>query len=100
MEPGSRRSSTYEYQANHHAGRCKAKEYLACWYNTVLAVASSDGGASFPRPKTPQVVAAAPFRQEVGQGRHRGFFNPSNIVTDGALRYMFAATTGWGRQPS
>ncbi|MFL4987270.1 MAG: hypothetical protein ACJ8C0_02830 [Microvirga sp.] len=90
----------HEYQANHHAGRCKAKEYLACWYNTVLAVASSDGGASFPRPKTPQVVAAAPFRQEVGQGRHRGFFNPSNIVTDGALRYMFAATTGWDGQPS
>jgi hypothetical protein len=90
----------HEYQANHHAGRCKAKEYLACWYNTVLAVASSDGGASFPRVKTPQVVAAAPFRQEVGQGRHRGFFNPSNIVADGALRYMFAATTGWDGQPS
>jgi hypothetical protein len=90
----------HEYQANHHSGRCKAREYLACWYNTVLAVASGDGGASFPRPKTPQVVAAAPFRQEVGQGRHRGFFNPSNIVADGALRYMFAATTGWDGQPS
>src|SRR5215218_6115430 len=50
----------HEYQANHHSGRCKAREYLACWYNTVLAVASGDRGASFPRPKTPQVVAAAP----------------------------------------
>src|SRR5215204_5297509 len=39
----------HEYQANHHAGRCKAREYLACWYNTVLAVASNDGRASFPR---------------------------------------------------
>src|SRR5215216_3237260 len=66
----------HEYQANHHSGQCKAKEYLACWYNTVLAVASTDGGASFPRPKTPQVVAGAPLPQDVGQGRHRGFFNP------------------------
>jgi hypothetical protein len=90
----------HEYQANHHPGRCKAKEYLACWYNTVLAVASMDGGLNFGRPKTPQVVAGAPFTQDVGQGRHRGFFNPSNIVGDGPFRFMFAATTGWDGQPS
>lgn len=90
----------HEYQANQHPGRCRAKEYLACWYNTVLAVASSDGGLSFARPEPPQVVAAAPFLQEVGQGRHRGFFNPSNIVSDGAFFYFFAATTGWDGQPS
>jgi hypothetical protein len=90
----------HEYQANHHPGRCVSKEYLACWYNTVLAVTSTDGAMSFPRPKKAQVVAAAPFRQEVGQGRHRGFFNPSNIVADGPFRYMFAATTGWDGQPS
>ena len=40
---------------------------------------------------------AAPFRQEVGQGRHRGFFNPSNIVADGRWRYVFVSTTGWDR---
>jgi hypothetical protein len=101
-EDGARVSALvhHEYQANHHPGRCKAKEYLACWYNTVLAFASTDGGLSFERPKTPQVVAGAPFTQEVGQGRHRGFFNPSNIVGDGRFRYMFAATTGWDGQPS
>jgi hypothetical protein len=90
----------HEYQANHHRGRCKAEGYLACWYNTVLAVSSTDGGLSFERPKAPQVVAGAPFRQEVGQGRHRGFFNPSNIFRDSLYRYMFAATTGWEGQPS
>ena len=89
----------HEYQANHHPGRCKAKDYMACWYNTVVAAASSDGGLSFARPEIPQVVAAAPFRQEVGQGRHRGFFNPSNIFAEGAFRYFFAATTGWDGQP-
>jgi hypothetical protein len=88
----------HEYQANTHPGRCGHKEYLACWYNTVLAVSSSDGGRSFTRPPRPQVVAAAPFTQEVGQGRHRGFFNPSNIVADGQAYYFFAGTTGWEGQ--
>ena len=23
----------HEYQANHHPGRCKAKDYMACWYS-------------------------------------------------------------------
>jgi hypothetical protein len=90
----------HEYQANHHPGRCKAKDYMACWYNTVLASTSYDGGLSFQRPQTPQVVAAAPFRQDAGQGRHRGFFNPSNIVAEGGRRYFFAATTGWDGQPN
>jgi hypothetical protein len=89
----------HEYQANRHPGRCKAKDYMSCWYNTVLGAVSTDGGLNFARPAIPQVVAAAPFRQEVGQGRHRGFFNPSNIFTDGAFHYFFAATTGWDGQP-
>lgn len=90
----------HEFQANTHPGRCGFKEYLACWYNSVVAVVSQDGGRSFERPKVPAVVAAAPFRQDVGQGRHRGFFNPSNIVGDGAARYFLSSTTGWAGQDS
>lgn len=89
----------HEFQANHHPGRCQFEAYLQCWYNSVLAVSSRDGGATFVRPKVPQVVASVPFGQEVGQGRHRGFFNPSNIVADGRWRYTFASTTGWDGQP-
>ncbi|NNM72254.1 hypothetical protein HJG44_07575 [Enterovirga sp. DB1703] len=88
----------HEYQANTHPGRCSRKEYLACWYNTVVAVSSRDGGRSFDRPEPPKVVAAAPFRQEVGQGRHRGFFNPSNIFGQGRSRYFLSSTTGWAGQ--
>lgn len=89
----------HEYQANHHKGRCTFTEYLTCWTNSVLAVVSNDGGASFTRPGgEPAIVASWPFRQETEQGRHRGFFNPSNIVSDGAHVYMFAATTGWAGQ--
>ena len=89
----------HEFQAHHHPGRCRFEEYMACWYNTVLAVASTDGGLSFPRPRVPQVVASAPFPQDVDQGRHRGFLNPSNIFSDGRFAYFFAATTGWKGQP-
>lgn len=87
----------HEYHADAH-GRCGGKRDLACWYNSVLAYRSNDGGASFTKA-SPLVVATPPFSQEVGQGRHRGFFNPSNIVADGAARYVFASTTGWDGQP-
>lgn len=94
----------HEYQAHGHAGRCAFKEYLACWYNTILAVASRDGGATFAKvaagPKGSPVIAAHPLPQEVGQGRHRGFFNPSNIVSDGKFAYFLGATTGWSGQAS
>jgi hypothetical protein len=90
----------HEYQAHAHPGRCKFKEYMACWTNSVLALSSSDGAKTFPRPQPPRVVAGFPFPQDVGQGRHRGFFNPSNIFADGAHRYFFASTTGWSGQPS
>lgn len=87
----------HEYQADTHPGRCTAKAYEACWYNTITAAASADGGRSFVRTSPPAVMAGAPFRQEVGQGRHRGFFNPSNIFAEGRWRYVFASTTGWDR---
>ena len=89
----------HEYRANSHPGRCTSKEYLACWYNTILAASSKDGGRSFERASPPVVVAAPPFRQDVGQGRHRGFFNPSNIFGDGRHRYMMTSSTGWDGQP-
>ncbi|GJE19466.1 hypothetical protein [Methylobacterium marchantiae] len=85
----------HEYQANEHEGRCKSKVYIECWYNTIVVATSGDGGRSFGRTEPPTVVAGAPFRQEVGQGRQRGFFNPSNIVADGRWRYVLIATTGW-----
>ncbi len=90
----------HEFQANEHEGRCRSKIYRECWYNTILAAASRDGGATFAQTKPPAVVAGAPFRQEEEQGRHRGFFNPSNIVGDGRWRIFMASTTGWDRPGS
>lgn len=88
-----------EYHADEHAGRCAYRDFMSCWYNAIIAYSSHDGGQSFTKNPAGAVVAAAPFRQDVGQGRHRGFFNPSNIVADGGLYYFMASTTGWDGQP-
>ena len=87
----------HEFQANAHPGRCRFPDYMRCWFNTVLAVRSTDGGKEFTKNASP-VVASAPFRQDEEQGRHRGFFNPSNIVSDGSFFYFLASTTGWAGQ--
>ena len=89
----------HEYQANAHPGRCVYQDYMPCWYNSILAIRSTNGGRSFEKLARP-VVASSPFEQHIGQGRHRGFFNPSNIVSDGVWHYMIASTTGWSGQPS
>lgn len=86
----------HEYHADQF-GRCHASGDLGCWYNTILGYHSSDGGRDFVKSK-PLVVAAAPFRQEVEQGRQRGFFNPSNIVADRGFYYAMISTTGWDGQ--
>lgn len=86
-----------EYHADQH-GRCAFRSDLACWYNTIVAYRSADEGRDFMR-SAPFVVASAPFRQDVEQGRHRGFFNPSNIVRDRTSYYVMISTTGWPDQP-
>ncbi|MFJ5370869.1 hypothetical protein ACIPIA_16780, partial [Bosea sp. CER48] len=83
-----------EYHADRHPGACQFKEGMACWYNVVTAARSKDGGQSFKVDEPPTVVAAPAFRQDVGQGRHRGFFNPSNIVEKDGAWYALIATTG------
>ncbi|HEV7256952.1 MAG TPA: hypothetical protein VGN82_04150 [Bosea sp. (in: a-proteobacteria)] len=89
-----------EYHAQDHPGACRFKEAMRCWYNVVTAARSRDGGRSFAGTQPPSLVAAPAFRQEVGQGRHRGFFNPSNIITqDGAWYTLIATTGGEGQKP-
>ena len=84
----------HEFQAHRHAGRCRLPDYMACWWNTILGASSTDGGASFQKSARP-VLVATPFRSEVGQGRHRGFFNPSNIVRHEGRLHVLIGTTGW-----
>lgn len=83
-----------EYHADRHPGACRFKDGMSCWYNVVTAARSRDGGKRFTSDEPPTLVAAPAFKQEVGQGRHRGFFNPSNIVEKDGAWYALIATTG------
>jgi hypothetical protein len=83
-----------EYHADKHPGACRFKEAMSCWYNVVTAAQSDDGGRSFKTDEPRPLVAAPPYKQDVGQGRHRGFFNPSNIVQKDGAWYALIATTG------
>lgn len=84
----------HEFQANHHIGRCSFPDYMQCWWNSVLALRSGDGGKSF-RKASPQVAIASADPSEIGQGRHRGFFNPSNIIEKDGAHFVLVGTTGW-----
>jgi hypothetical protein len=87
-----------EYHADRFPNACKSTISMQCWYTTIVAGASSDGGQTFTTSTPPTVVAAVPFRQEFEQGRHRGFFNPSNIFYHDGYYYMATDTTGGAGQ--
>ncbi|MDP4594966.1 MAG: hypothetical protein NWT00_10490 [Beijerinckiaceae bacterium] len=89
----------HEFHGNEHAGKCLFKTMMQCWMNTITFWRSQDAGSSFQRSTKGFVVAAAPFGQGEQQGRHRGFFNPSNIVASGRYKYFMASQTGWEGQP-
>jgi hypothetical protein len=89
----------HEFHGHAHPGRCISRDYMACWWNSIFAVISADGGKRFTRAPS-SVMAASPEKSEIGQGRHRGFFNPSNIVKANGAYHALIATTGWGGQSS
>jgi len=83
-----------EYHADHFPSACIFKESMKCWYTTIVSAKSIDGGQSFAETSPPAVIASAPFPQDFQQGRHRGFFNPSNIILHQGYYYMASNTTG------
>jgi hypothetical protein len=83
-----------EYHADHFPNGCLYNDSMKCWYTTIIGASSIDSAQSFKTAHPPKVVAAVPFRQEFEQGRHRGFFNPSNIIFHNGFFYMASDTTG------
>jgi hypothetical protein len=87
-----------EYLANRIPGRCRYASVSQCWYNVVVQVKSLDGGKTFRPYAPPALVAGVPIKDSEEQGRHRGFFNPTNIVQYRDAQYFMSATTGGGSQ--
>jgi hypothetical protein len=85
-----------EYHSDRFSGTCKFETEAQCWYNSIVLLHSTDGGMSFSRTDagSPRPLIAAPFRNEVLQGRPRGYFDPSNIVTLGEYKYIMIAQRG------
>ena len=88
-----------EFQGHRRPVLCASGRYMDCWFNTLTAAVSYNGGNSFVRMPGTALVAALPYRfEDVGLGHH-GYFNPSNIVSlDGAqLMLTFATRAGLQR---
>lgn len=87
-----------EFQGHRRPALCPSGRYMDCWFNSLTAALSTDGGRSFVRGPRRALVATLPYRyDQVGLGHH-GYFNPSNIVALDDALYMMAFATGAGLQ--
>ena len=86
-----------EYQAHRHPGMCKYSTYIQCWYNAVVPLKSIDGGRRFEKMGE-RPVATIPIRQNIDQGKNRGFFEPSNIIRYNGYYYALIRTGNEGAQ--
>jgi len=66
---------------------------MQCWYNTLTAAVSRDGGSHFTRSLPDSIVASLPYQYTELPPGHHGYFNPSNIVTYGGMHYVFTFAT-------
>jgi hypothetical protein len=83
-----------EFQANQHRGACAYREYMQCWYNSIVLLKSTDGGRSFLRVPGARPIANANFTHKERQGAPRGFFEPTNILKNDRFFYTLIYTSG------
>jgi hypothetical protein len=91
-----------EYQADKFPGKCHYSKYSSCWYNAIVPLQSDDGGRHFFRAdkRSPEPVAAAPIRSDQEQGKPRGYFNPTNIVSYKGMYFALIAQSGFDGKES
>lgn len=83
-----------EYQGWEHDNCAAAPgEHFECWYNTITLAASTDGGRTFTRGRTPpeHFIAGWPTVYEAGTGPY-GVFSPSNIIEKDGYYYAIIKT--------
>lgn len=88
-----------EYHAHSHPTKCRFSSYLECWYNTITHYRWDTNSKTFALNKDNKPVISPYFDQSEYQGRHRGFFNPTNVISSGDYYYFLIETTGGGKQP-
>lgn len=90
-----------EFQGHRRPALCPSGRYIDCWYNSITAAVSQDGGQTFARAgANGGLIAALPYRYDEVTGHHTGYFNPSNMVADnGALFMMVFSTEARAQKP-
>lgn len=87
-----------EHQGSRYPEQCPSRNYDRCWYNSITAVESLDGGETYTRPLVPQQrLASLPYQYQP-DGGPSGYFEPSNIVTRDGYAYMVVRTMTTGAQ--
>lgn len=75
-----------EYHGHARPGRCIARTYVACWWNSIIELSGPDFTAGSDGAS---LVAALPVPHDPAQTRRRGYFNPSNIIRRKRFLYAF-----------
>ena len=81
-----------EFQGNAQLedGVCPSFEYFKCWYNTITAAMSADGGTSFEHLRNPPEHLVANFpKRYIPDGGVFGAFSPSNIIEKDGYYYAY-----------
>ncbi len=86
-----------EFHGQRRPALCPIAQYMACWRNQLIQVASRDGGASFQRDGV-ALAAGVPYRFDGAAGKRSGYFEPSNIFRHGAALYAFVWAEGYKGQ--
>jgi hypothetical protein len=89
-----------EYHGHLRPSICPAGRYMACWWNAVVQLVSTDGGKTFRRAGEAGrgLVAALPYRYDPSLGRPAGYFSPSNIIERDGYWYVFVFAESYGAQ--
>ncbi len=83
-----------EFWGHRRPGLCPAHNYEDCVYNALVALTSTDAGASFHRAAGAKaLIAALPTRYGATAGHHVGYFNPTGFVEYQGRQYLITHTT-------
>ncbi|WP_448187873.1 hypothetical protein [Azospirillum sp. sgz301742] len=84
-----------EFHGHLRPALCPSKRYASCWWNSVTATVSTDGGRSFAPPR---YVAGLPYRYQGDLGHRAGLFSPSSIVEREGWYYAMLFAEPFGAQ--
>ena len=89
---------SHEYLGTRHGGNCRIRTGRtmepACWYSSITQYVSLGSARHFARAAEAPVVATPQMAFDPQGTKRVGYFTTSNIVTDGAYRYVLIFAEG------